>query len=513
MYRLLIALALAAQLASDRVASAGEVCYYAIDLDRCGRRNELGQHICRRANGEGNTEAYLLDPVDGLIPLGFLGCSSPYSSPDDLNNLGHVCGVSESPTCEAEAFFWTPEDGMIGLGDLPGGLEYSWARAVNDLDQVVGLSWTVVDGKDGHEAFLWTREQGMVGLGDLPGGQFVSVAVDINNLGWIVGWSCDDVHGCPAVLWTPEDGIVPLPLADASAVNDLGQVVGIKNLRAALWSPWDGTKILGVLHDDPGAASRAEAINNRGQVVGWSRSDIFGTMTEAFLWDERHGMRRLWDLVAASPGDREKLRQGTSINDDGVILASGVMLVPFMLADMDCDGSVNAADLDAFAVCLQHPDDYAVRYPACHGDWAGDLNQDGTLNALDVEPFLACLASGGCPLPTLPDLAVADRRAACERLPDGRFRYTFWIEEVHGGEARHPFTIRVTFGKYPNLEDKTLWVHGLAANEVRPIDVIFVGAPGGGRRLSVEIDDADSIGRVREVTEANNYGWFSFDAD
>jgi probable HAF family extracellular repeat protein len=113
-----------------------------------------------------------------------------------------------------------------------------------------------------------------------------SVANDINDLGEIVGWSHQPngrVHG---FLWRNDvfEDITALPgglMAEATGINNLTQVVGYVALEDGN-SPsafyWDGRNDFRYLDDvDPGerrndgdcaTGSRAEAINNSGEIAG-----------------------------------------------------------------------------------------------------------------------------------------------------------------------------------------------------------------------------------------------------
>ena len=62
----------------------------------------------------------------------------------------------------------------------------------------------------------------------------------------------------------------------------------------------------------------------------------------------------------------------------------------FALGDMNCDGEVNAFDIEAFLLALFDPDEYAIRFPDCDIN-NGDINGDGNINAFDIEPFLELL--------------------------------------------------------------------------------------------------------------------------
>jgi len=71
--------------------------------------------------------------------------------------------------------------------------------------------------------------------------------------------------------------------------------------------------------------------------------------------------------------------------------------VRFPLGDLNCDGQVNAFDIDPFVLVLtptppNYPEYYAV-YPGCDALLA-DVNGDGLLNAFDIDPFVDLLTRG-----------------------------------------------------------------------------------------------------------------------
>jgi hypothetical protein len=55
--------------------------------------------------------------------------------------------------------------------------------------------------------------------------------------------------------------------------------------------------------------------------------------------------------------------------------------------DLNCDGLVNAFDIDPFVLALADQPAYAVAYPDCYA-MNGDVNQDGEVNAFDIDPFV-----------------------------------------------------------------------------------------------------------------------------
>ncbi len=60
------------------------------------------------------------------------------------------------------------------------------------------------------------------------------------------------------------------------------------------------------------------------------------------------------------------------------------------LGDLNCDGSIDAFDIEPFLSALFDPDEYRNRWPDC--DWRLlDVNCDGGFDAHDIEPFLFLL--------------------------------------------------------------------------------------------------------------------------
>jgi len=63
-----------------------------------------------------------------------------------------------------------------------------------------------------------------------------------------------------------------------------------------------------------------------------------------------------------------------------------------LLADANCDGQVNAFDIDAFVLALTNPAAWESQYGAnCDLMCVADCNQDGELNAFDIDPFVDIL--------------------------------------------------------------------------------------------------------------------------
>ncbi len=66
------------------------------------------------------------------------------------------------------------------------------------------------------------------------------------------------------------------------------------------------------------------------------------------------------------------------------------VLSDYAAGDLNCDGDINALDIEPFLVALFDPTGYPIQYPDCDIN-LGDINGDGYVDALDIEPFLELL--------------------------------------------------------------------------------------------------------------------------
>ncbi len=154
---------------------------------------------------------------------------------------------------------------VINLGSLGGGGSGT-ATALNDRGDAVGYSLA----PNGFmHPFLW-RHGVMTDLGVLePGRAEFSVAADINNRDEIVG-SGDVANGSTmhGFLWRrgvlTDLGTLGGAFSAAEAINDRGQIVGTSSTAAGEWHAflWENGHLT-----DLGVAS-ISGINNRGQMVG-----------------------------------------------------------------------------------------------------------------------------------------------------------------------------------------------------------------------------------------------------
>ncbi len=135
----------------------------------------------------------------------------------------------------------------------------------------------------------------------------------INNLGQVVGDSQYSVNGGSirhAALWSNgtaiDLGFLPLwgNYSRANGINDLGEVVGhsgaslsTSNTHAFIWDAANGMRDLGTLG---GGYAKAFSINNSSVVTGTAQVGTgFGSF-HAFIWEAATGMRDLGTIAGSS---------------------------------------------------------------------------------------------------------------------------------------------------------------------------------------------------------------------
>ncbi len=225
---------------------------------------------------------------------------TPYTGSEawDINNRGQVAGNAwgHTPfggdpvggTAVVAPVRWDADGSITRLPTVPGWPMGS-ATGINDSGEVVGearVPWflpTPLPGTPPGGAARWDPEGNVADLGTLPGATH-SAANAINERGQVAGTAYFglSMNQHNAVRWQADGSITDLGPGQANAINNAGQVVGWSfthesGFRAVLWGPDGSTTDLG-----PG---QANAINDAGQVVGASagRAVVWhpdGTMTD-----------------------------------------------------------------------------------------------------------------------------------------------------------------------------------------------------------------------------------------
>ena len=253
---------------------------------------------------------------------------------------------------------WTATGGVVTLPTETLGM----ANSVGNNGDVGG---NIDNGHQDNLAVRWvgsTHQEDIIGVlwepPDLPGSG-TSSTIAINNLGHVTGVSDAGkgtdpntavAYGVHAFLYTAPGknrDLGALALSgngsddsEGDGVNDLDEVVGTSTTaipartssnqpcsncgvasHAFLWSTGK-MKDLGNLAGIPGWNSKADSINNCGEIVGWSDSVVSGTSTQrAFLYVDGKMLNLQFYVYDRDPDVR--LTEAVGINLEGWIVANG----------------------------------------------------------------------------------------------------------------------------------------------------------------------------------------------
>jgi len=294
-----------------------------------------------------------------IVPLGALGGTS--SAANSINDRGWVMGAANlAGNTTVHATLWIYGK-TIDLGTLGGpSSSIAWTAVKNNNGLIAGISdtsivdplgevWSCAEGffpsSSGHTCLGFAWQDGVMRALPTLGGNNGFAAGD-NNLGQIAGWAETPIHDptCispqvlqfEAVVYGPKQNQIqqlpPFPGdvdGAATAINDIGQVVGISGIcanaiggasaaHAVLWengTPTNIGNLGGVAWNTP------TAINNKGVVIGFSDlpGDSAGSPNyHAFLWTKSGGMTDLGTL----PGDTMSVAWG--INAQGQVVGQSI---------------------------------------------------------------------------------------------------------------------------------------------------------------------------------------------
>ncbi|MHC5023264.1 MAG: hypothetical protein ACYTGG_05060 [Planctomycetota bacterium] len=314
----------------------------------------------------------------------------------DIDENGRVVGFGNDADLLWVGWTWDGRD-LTLIPTLGGDGSRAWST--NELGEVVGDAQIPTNV---WNAFVWTSGD-PVNLGTLGGAN--SQAYAVNSTSQIAGFAVTPAIEARAVIWE-SSGITELehpaeyPDSVAYGINDAGVAVGTVGsppfvIIPAMWDD-DGLHMLPQL-GDPDTKAYAWSVNMSGQVVGWSELSFANVRATTWLAGEVHDLNDLVDTAIDIT-----LTQAWDINDDGVIVGTGLMetgpraflLLPQGLIpeDVNGDGVVNHLDVRA-----------VVRaFGPCEG-CPEDVNGDGVVDLIDL--FLVLQAWHGQSNPSPPWLS------------------------------------------------------------------------------------------------------------
>jgi probable HAF family extracellular repeat protein len=263
--------------------------------------NDRGEIAGSSAMADGSTHAFLWSPrsrgsnKQGMQDLGT-------GEAVDVNNAGQVVGNDAG-----RVFVWTPGTGRRDLGML-GGMT-SRATDLNDRGQIVGAVEVMTGENTVSHAFRWDPRRGVRDLG-------IGTAMAVNASGQVAGvegemtgFFWDSRTGRQPITANPGGGVTGFNMY-ISGINDRAQVIGTA-IQAFIWDRHKGARSLDTLN---ALSSDARDVNNRGQVVGRVQ-DPTADVDHAYRWTRGGGMI---DLTTGK--DFAFNATSTAVNDDGDVV-------------------------------------------------------------------------------------------------------------------------------------------------------------------------------------------------
>jgi len=241
-----------------------------------------------------------------ITDLGTLGGSSSYAY--GINSLGAVVGVSETSSGDRHAFLYS-NSVMSDLGTLGGST--SEAYAINDYGQVVGQT-TAADGS--RQSFLYSG--GVMSSLGLISAEYYRGATAINNNGQIVVNGRITPDGSDTCSGGGSCTVNVANSFEVVMINNNGQAaVNVHGGHAYLLN--DGTldeflngfdNLVTDLGTLGSSYSHAIAINDHGEIVGFSGSSSGGGAAHAFLFSGgmMSDLGRLSDVYSLAIGINNK---------------------------------------------------------------------------------------------------------------------------------------------------------------------------------------------------------------
>lgn len=285
--------------------------------------NDLGQVVGTVRYGDGY-HAFLWSEATGTQMLPTLGSGSGIDSyAFGINNAGQVVGSSELSTSSNErAFRWSATGGLEDLGATSGYPTYrTYGMAINEAGVVAGYKYL-----GGDEALRWDADGSASTLAHrTSSGGAQAQASAINNAGQIVGTGDNQ-----PVMWSSDGALRSLGgiagqslTGHAYGINDLGQVVGTTDasLTAFIWESGTGMQALSGI-EALGNNSEGRDINNAGVVVG---QISVSAASSGFVWSAADGAWNIESLI--DPSDPYfglvNLYFAQAINEAGQIVGMG----------------------------------------------------------------------------------------------------------------------------------------------------------------------------------------------
>jgi probable HAF family extracellular repeat protein len=250
-------------------------------------------------NGDGAPRAFAYTPAGGARVLPVLDPNAPIpSQARGVNASGTITGYATRPVTFKRLVTWTPAGAITDLGaPVTTGNAQAWGKAINASGQIAAYGDALAQLGYKQRAYLYDpATRAFTDLGGLTGKDGESEPLAINDAGAIVGTSRRADGRLSGFIWTRSAGMrelaPPSGTGGAVGLTSDGRIGGWYYAVATVPSPRGYAAAPNAAASDIGTLGGAQtsplAMNERGEIVGWSLTAA--GVRHAFFWRVDGGM-------------------------------------------------------------------------------------------------------------------------------------------------------------------------------------------------------------------------------
>ena len=185
------------------------------------------------------------------------------------------------------------------------------------------------------------------------------------------------------------EGDYPNDMPEHHLTSPLINCSNLTNVAVRFW------RFLGVEHPDHDNASMRVSNNGTDWISVWENDDeiIDSSWNQQEIDISAFADRQTTVYLRWTMGPTDGQGRYCGWNLDDIEIWAANLGPGYLIGDLNCDGVVDAFDIDWFVIAMTNPDAYVLFFPDCDITLA-DTNGDGTIDSFDIDPFVELLLGG-----------------------------------------------------------------------------------------------------------------------